>query len=242
MTAGRRRGGITVSTTTAWYYDEFKQIGTDYASAEEVARYDERMAKIRNLEEECEAILALLDVPPGARVLDLGCGTCEFAIRAARRCCSVIAADISPVMLEYAAGKAQAHGVGEIEFVRAGLLSFEFADESLDAVVTQLALHHLSDFWKGMALRRIWRALKRGGRFYLRDVVYPFGIDDAPEMLEKWIGDLKSMRSNVECHIRDEHSTFDWIMEGLLRSAGFTIFLARQQGAAPMIEYLCLKP
>jgi putative AdoMet-dependent methyltransferase len=29
--------------------------------------------------------------------------------------------------------------------------------------------------------------------------------------------------AEVETHIRDEHSTFDWIMEGMLSRAGFRI-------------------
>jgi hypothetical protein len=41
----------------------------------------------------------------------------------------------------------------------------------VDAVVTTLALHHLPDFWKGMALKRVHGMLKRGGRLYIHDVI-----------------------------------------------------------------------
>lgn len=39
-------------TKPAWYYDEIRQIGTDYENVEEVKSYDERMSKFRNFDEE----------------------------------------------------------------------------------------------------------------------------------------------------------------------------------------------
>ena len=48
----------------------------------------------------------------------------------------------------------------------------------MDAVITQLALHHLPDFWKLVALKRISQMLKDGGKLYLRDVVFPSNVED----------------------------------------------------------------
>ncbi|MFA9476941.1 hypothetical protein ACERK3_01415 [Phycisphaerales bacterium AB-hyl4] len=31
------------------------------------------------------------------------------------------------------------------------------------------------------------------------------------------------LRDDAEGHFRDEHSTYDWVIEGLLRRTGFTI-------------------
>jgi len=33
----------------------------------------------------------------------------------------------------------------------------------------------------------------------------------------------KEMAQDIEAHIRDEYSTLDWIMEGLIEKAGFCI-------------------
>ena len=42
-----------------------------------------------------------------------------------------------------------------------------------DIVYSRYALHHLPDFWKVMALRRVRAMLRPGGIFRLWDVVYP---------------------------------------------------------------------
>jgi hypothetical protein len=45
-------------------------------------------------------------------------------------------------------------------------------------------------------------------------------------------------RQELETHVREEYSTFAWILEGLLERAGFDIF----EGEDPMpehAEYLC---
>src|ERR671934_161255 len=54
----------------------------------------------------------------------------------------------------------------------AGLLSFSYRPESYDLIVSEFTLHHLPDFWKAVAMARIFVALKPGAIFYLRDIVY----------------------------------------------------------------------
>lgn len=106
--------------TPAWQYDQFPQIGTDYGSPEEVEAYDKRMSSLRNIDAETSHIIEALELKPGSTVIELGAGTGEFAIAAARRCSRVYAVDISQVMLHYAARKAHSRAVGNIEFVRPG--------------------------------------------------------------------------------------------------------------------------
>jgi ubiquinone/menaquinone biosynthesis C-methylase UbiE len=229
-----------------WQYDEFKQIGTDYESIEEVARYDKRMSELRNIPEECESIISRLQLSPESRVMEIGTGTGEFAIAAARRCASVCATDISQVMLDYARQKAESRGVNNIDFVRAGFLTYQNAGEPFDAVVSQLALHHLPDFWKAVALRRIWNLLKDDGRLFIRDVVFSFDVDAASPTLDRWIAGAVSLGGenlgqSIRDHIKKEFSTFDWVMEGLLRSAGFSLVNVVYQDERTFAEYLCRK-
>ena len=47
------------------------------------------------------------------------------------------------------------------------------------------------------------------------------------------------MVPRAEATIREEFPTFDWIMEGILRRAGFRIDLADYR--AGLAEYLCTK-
>ncbi len=213
-----------MSAERDWYRDEVRQIGTDYASVDEVASYDARMRKMRDVEAENREILASLKVSPGSSVLEIGTGTGAFARTAARQGIRVTALDISPVMLAYAEQCAKKEGLSDIRFLRAGFLSFEAEKESFDGAVTGLALHHLSDTWKAVALRRLADALKPGARFCLNDVVFRWKPGGSPEDYFARIVELApGSRSNFARHIAEEFSTLEWIMDGLLERAGFII-------------------
>ena len=97
---------------------------------------------------------------------DIGCGNGVLACEAALMGAKVDAIDISPAMLALAEIQARDRKVA-IRTQSAGLLSFAYKPNSYDLVVSEFALHHLPDFWKAVALARIFRALKPGGSFYL---------------------------------------------------------------------------
>ncbi len=211
-----------------WQYNEMKQVGVDYTDVAEVAAYDLRMKKLRNIQKETEEIAKSVGLTHDHTLLEFGTGTGEFAIEAAKRCSRVIAADVSQTMLEYAKQKAMHKGIDNIEYCNAGFLTYEHRGEPLDVVVSQLALHHLPDFWKLVALKRINSMLKKGGRLFLRDTVYSFNVDNHEEFFEAWLNGIKQAAGDeiaydTEIAIRDEFSTCDWIMEGLIRRAGFEI-------------------
>jgi len=88
-------------------------------------------------------------------------------------------------------------------------------------------LHHLPDFWKAVALARIFRALKPGADFYLRDIVFVSTPDGVESDVEGWadfgIKNHDFDRASVITHMRDEYSTFGWVIERMLADAGFTL-------------------
>lgn len=234
-----------MAASKEWWYDEFKYTGTDYASAAEVDAYDERMSRMRDIPRECDDIFKRLELGADSVVLDMGSGTGEFALAAALRCKRVYAVDISREMLDCASRKASDRGADGVEFVRAGFLTYEHKGEPVDAVASQLVLHHLPDFWKCVALSNMARALKPGGKLFLRDVVFSFGIDEATEVLENWIATVgeqtgDKVAQEVRTHIKDEYSTFDWVMEGLLERTGFSI-LSADYVSPVLAEYVCQK-
>lgn len=205
-----------------------KQVGTDYADAKEVEAYDTRMRKIRDIGSEIEKIFKSLYITKDQTLLEIGCGTGEFAIAAAGRCKKIIAADVSWPMLEFARQKAKKMDVKNIEFHNAGFLTYEHSGEPVDAVVSQLALHHLPDLWKMIALRRVNSLLKDGGRFYLKDTVYSFEVDGYKDFFDKFIENIRNAAGDdtaldAETAVREEYSTLGWIMEGSLERAGFHI-------------------
>jgi SAM-dependent methyltransferase len=115
--------------------------------------------------------------------------------------------------------------VSNVEFIQGGFLTYHHKGAPLDAVVTQIALHHLPDFWKQIALMRMSGMLKDGGKFCLRDVVYSFDIQKHESFFEGFISKASEaagpkFAENIEAHIKNEYSTLDWIMKGMIERAG----------------------
>jgi len=226
-----------------WRYDEFRQIGTDYGSETEVDIYEARHATFRNSEEENSRVLDMLEVGNSDVLIDFGAGTGAFAIQAAPRCARVHAVDVSETMLEHARSKAVEAGVTNIEFHHAGFLSYMHEDSPADALVTTFALHHLPDFWKGVALKRLNSMLKPGGQLYIHDVILE--EHNAISNIQSLIDSLsraggKMLREDTERHFRLEYSTYDWVMDGLLSRAGFTV-KSRKIEDGVLGTYLCGK-
>ena len=158
-------------TLNDWLHNEFKPMGKDYASHEEVAVYDESHAKFRDARQESNDLLDTLSVKEGQSLIDFGSGTGVLAIEAARRGLKVVAIDISSAMNSYAKSKAIEMGVDSIKFVESGFLSYQHVSQPVDFVTTSFALHHLPDYWKAIALRNIYSMLNDKGRLYIQDVV-----------------------------------------------------------------------
>lgn len=96
-----------------------------------------------------------------------------------------------------------------------------------------------------MGLRRLAQMLKTGGRLYLFDVVFSFNVDDCECRLKRWIKSTAerigpAFAEEVEIHVRQEYSTYDWIMEGLLKQAGFVVETVDYKDDL-MAAYLCTR-
>jgi|WetSurMetagenome_2_1015567.scaffolds.fasta_scaffold23499_4 putative AdoMet-dependent methyltransferase len=211
-----------------WYYNEFHQIGIDFNSEEEVRIYDEKFKTLRNLDNEADFIYNSSGLNRESVVLEIGTGTGELALRLSKRCKKIVACDISKTMLSYAEKKVKACNIQNIEFVNTGFLNHNFNCGYFDAVISQLALHHLPDFWKSIAIMNISNDLKPGGIFYLMDAILSFetknykkAISGIISMAKEKMGEKKS--EEVIVNIRDEYPTYDWIIEGLLEKNNLKI-------------------
>jgi len=228
-----------------WFYDEVKHSGVDYSDPAQVQVYDEHHQKFRDYKKGAEGILQALGFSSPPTVIDLGCGTGAFALHAAPYCQKVYAVDVSPAMLAYTRQKAEQAGLGNIVFCQGGFLTYAHPAPPVDAVVSTAALHHLPDFWKQIGLKRLAGMLRPGGRFYLFDVVFPADMADYETQFDDWVGAMArnvgpEFAADVEAHLRDEHSTYDWVMEGFLTRAGFQIDSA-QYAEGFNATYLCTK-
>jgi SAM-dependent methyltransferase len=87
----------------------------------------------KNTLHEVDFLLEELQVPPGARILDVGCGTGRHSIELARRGYRVTGLDLSAEMLARARAKAQAAGV-HVDWVRGDATKFSI-DAPFDAAI-----------------------------------------------------------------------------------------------------------
>jgi len=220
-----------------WYYNERGRIGLEPAVASIYGRDDDSDLRAR-------AALTMLGMQKGWRVADIGCGNGVLATEAALMGAEVDAIDISPAMLALAELYARDRRAA-VRMQSAGLLSFAYQPNSYDLIVSEFALHHLPDFWKAVAISRIHAALKPGANFYLRDIVFVSMPDASERSIEQWadfhIKNHDFDRDSVVAHMRDEYSTFGWVMERMLAEVGFTLVSADYH--APMHgTYLLRKP
>lgn len=153
-----------------------------------------------------------------------------------------------PVMMEHLRAKLRHRGVDNVECVESGFLTYEHRGEPADLVYSRLALHHLPDFWKARALVRVHDMLTPGGVLRLSDVVYGFEPTEAEAWLERWMVQMASdsveggwTRAELEEHVRDEHSTFTWLLEPMLEKAGFAIEQADYDEDRIFAHYRCVK-
>ena len=212
-------------TIPNWQYHEPDHPGADFDALAEI--YDRNMQKYRDIQAEIRDVLSFLDLRPDQTVLEIGTGTGEFALAAASHCSKVYGVDLSEGMLRYADKKAKSRGVSNVDFLQGGFLTYQQLTP-VDAVVTQLALHHLPDFWKQVALMRIAAMLKDSGKFCLRDVVFNFDIRAHEDFIGNYISRASEMMGEefagrIAAHVKNEYSTVDWIMEGMIERAGFKV-------------------
>jgi SAM-dependent methyltransferase len=209
-----------------WLIDEVGSAGRENLDAAHVARYDSK--EDASAADEV-ALLVELGLRDESVLIDFGAGTGQLSLAAALHCARVIAVDVSSVMLRALRHKVTAAARPNVDVVQAGFLTYEHNGLPVDFVYTRYALHHLPDFWKGVALSRMSELLRPGGVLRLWDVVYHFDPAEAAERIEAWCAtgaddaDGDWTRAELEEHARDEHSTYTWLLEPMIERAGFAI-------------------
>lgn len=230
--------------SAGWMIDELDFAGPEHLDPGFVTGYEQKQG---NPDPTADLdVLAAHGVGLTSTVVDLGAGTGIFALAAARRFGHVIAVDVSPAMLRVVRDRATAAGLENLECVQAGFLSYQHAGAPVDAVYTRNALHHLPDFWKGLALVRMAAMMRTGGVLRLHDIIYDFKPLEAETVLAGWLDGASAdpargyTREDFATHIRNEYSTFRWLLEPMLVSGGFEVETADFRGSV-YGAYTCLR-
>jgi SAM-dependent methyltransferase len=209
-----------------WWLDELSHAGEEHLDPQFVAGYDQKSGF--EPAEDIDALTAL-GLNGESTVIDLGAGSGIFALAVAPLCQRVIAMDVSPAMLAVFRERVARAGIDNVTIVNAGLLSYEHADPPVDFVYTRNVLHHLPDFWKAIALERAASWLRPRGVLRLRDLIYDFAPAEADGRIEEWLAGAVTDPANgwtpdeLAGHVRQEHSTYAWLLEAMLDRAGFEI-------------------
>ena len=116
--------------------------------------YDEKHAFVYQFG---ESVLALLDVKPGERIHDVGCGTGDLTQQIKAKGADVIGTDLSPEMIAKAKEK-----YPDVKFAVADASNFAF-DDPFDAVFSNAALHWVQN--QDGVMKSVYNSLKPGGRF-----------------------------------------------------------------------------
>ncbi|HEX6533104.1 MAG TPA: class I SAM-dependent methyltransferase [Gemmatimonadaceae bacterium] len=105
--------------------------------------------------------LEWLDVPPGRRWLELGCGTGALSAAIVQRCrpSHLLGVDRSPA---YVAAAAERVGGERVSFVVADVATLQLEHETFDCITSGLVLNFLRD--PSAVLARVSGALARGGQ------------------------------------------------------------------------------
>lgn len=229
----------------SWLFDESLKVGVDYSDKDIVDDYDKSHNKFRDFEKEAKKIADDLKLTKESTILDFGCGTGGIAVHLAKLCKHVYAVDASLIMISKLKEKIVENEIQNITPIQSGFLTYEHKGESVDAVISSIALHHLPDFWKQIALINIYDLLKPKGKLFLIDVIFNFPPMEYKDNFDSWIASMnkvagKQIADETAIHIKEEYSTFDWIMTGLIEKAGFVI--ERKVDVMKNIKaYICLK-
>ena len=167
------------------------------------------------------ALIEKLQLRPGLRVLDVGCGTGGTMARLAQyNLARIDGVDVTPAMLRVARKRIRLAGLGK----RSGVSLVEpggplpFADSAYDRVYTESVLGFQDAGGAKALLKEIYRVLKPGGRYVANEAIWrsevpaetiaainaaclaDFGLrmaSDSPWALDDWLGVMKEAGFHV---------------------------------------------
>ncbi|MDD5584080.1 MAG: class I SAM-dependent methyltransferase, partial [Candidatus Omnitrophica bacterium] len=133
-------------------------------------KYDQTLGSISFHRELLDLVVTNCRIKDRAKVLDIGCGTGLLSLKLLQKAdCSITGIDISEVMLAIFKDKIKKLGLNQrIDCRLMDIDSLNFKNNTFDAAVSSVVLHHLKDKLK--ALKKIYKLLKPGGVFVIGEI------------------------------------------------------------------------
>ena len=141
-----------------------------------------------------DRLAELLDLRPGARVLDVASGRGTSAIHlATRHGCRVVGVDLSGANVAEATDRAREAGVADrVTFRQGDAETLDVPDAVFDAVICECALCTFPD--KSAAVRGMARALRAGGRVGISDLTRRGELPPELDGLLAWVACIADAR------------------------------------------------
>lgn len=172
---------------------------------------------------------ALLN-PEAIKVLDLGCGGGNYAVKITSLLsdvdCTLI--DLSANMLEAAKSRVFANTSGKVTTIQGDYRDIELGEKCFDVITAGTTLHHLreDEEWESV-FTKVFKALKPGGTFWVNDIVIGETDEITQLMMDGWLSVLQKQISSEEIEMymgryesEDTPRTLSYQLD-LLKKVGF---------------------
>lgn len=174
-----------------------------------------------------------LRLRPGARVLDVCCGTGASALPAAEVVCpkgEVIAVDLAGDLLKLGQAKAKAAGLQCVEFRRGDMTALGFPDRHFDTVVCVFGIFFVPDMESQVA--ELWRMVRPGGQL----AITTWGERFWSPAYEIWLETVRRVRPDLYSAFNpwDRITTPDAVRKLLQDGGAQTVDVVPEEGYQPL--------
>ena len=176
---------------------------------------------------------ALLN-PDAKRVMDLGCGGGNYAVKVTSLLADVdcTLVDLSANMLAKAEERVAANISGKVLAVQGDYRDIPLEENAYDVITAGTTLHHLrgDEEWETV-FGKVYRALKPGGTFWINDIVISETDEISQMMLGGWVSILKKQVQPEEIEMYMER----YESEDTPRTLSYQLDLMQQVGFSKTI-------
>ena len=171
---------------------------------------------------------ALLN-PNAKRVMDLGCGGGNYAVKITSFLpdvdCTLI--DLSANMLAKAEERVAANITGKVLAIQGDYREIPLEENAYDVITAGTTLHHLreDEEWESV-FTKVFKALKPGGTFWINDIVISETEEITGMMLGGWLSMLKKQITQEEIEMYMER----YESEDTPRTLSYQLDLMKQIG------------
>ena len=210
----------------SWALDEVAHAGPEHLQRDYAAAFD---AKSGTDFDEVVNDLVGLGLDATSTIVDLGAGTGAFAIAAASVARQVIAGGCFACHGRVDAESGRRSRAQECQRRPGGPHLLRSRGRAGGIVHSRNTFHQVPDFWKVMALRKVHQILRSGGILHLQDLVFSFPLEATEARVASWMDDAADdpasgwTAAEYATHLREEFSTFTWILEVMLTQTGFEV-------------------